>query len=126
MQAFISHESPRSLTAGVSLTERCSLSNAILFCRVGRRLTTRSQTIVIILDFVLLNERSSSNAGGQVEKSRSRMQTDNSSSNLVETIIQAEGVKSTSAKCEIFKSPKLRAVTRIGAKSHPGLLWRPR
>lgn len=93
MQAFISHESPRSLTAGVSLTERCSLSNAILFRRVGRRLTTRLQTIVIILDFVLLNERSSSNAGGKVENSRIENANARIYSNLIETIIQAEEVK---------------------------------
>lgn len=35
MQAFISQEGPWSLTAGVSLAERHSLSNTILLCRVG-------------------------------------------------------------------------------------------
>lgn len=68
MQAFISHEGSRSLTAGVSFAERRSLSNTISLCRVGRRLTTRSQTIVIVLDFVLSWTQLQQFADGQIEK----------------------------------------------------------
>lgn len=62
MQAFIFREGPRNLTAGTSFAEAravLSLSHTILFRRVGSRLTTRLQTIVI--DIV-------GSASGQVKK----------------------------------------------------------
>jgi len=87
MQAIIiCREGPRSLTAGVSLAERRSLSNTISPRRRRQTLGQQvEQTIVIVPDFAFVmhaDERGCSNAGGQaspatIGSSRARASRDN-------------------------------------------------